>query len=133
MTDRIGILVLGLLAACGPETETSRVARPKTEVVRDAGETPTTLGRDATATATPQPTTAANDQITTFADRACACADKDCATKSSDEFAVWLADNKNARGDETKAASDAERFVKCVSAKGGDLTKWMKAAEEAVK
>ena len=75
----------------------------------------------------------ANKEIEKFADRACACADKDCATKVSDEFAVWLKDNKNARGDEEKAAKDAERFVKCTSEKGGDLTKWMKAAEEAGK
>jgi hypothetical protein len=72
----------------------------------------------------------ANKEIEKFADRACACADKDCATKVSDEFAVWLKDNKNARGDEDKAAKDAERFAKCVMEKGGDMTKFMKAADE---
>jgi hypothetical protein len=75
----------------------------------------------------------ANKEIEKFADRACACADKDCATKVADEFAVWMKDNKNARGDEEKAAKDGERFAKCVLEKGGDLTKFMAAAQEAAK
>jgi hypothetical protein len=75
----------------------------------------------------------ANKEIEKYADRACECKDKDCATKVANEFASWLKDNKNARGDEDKAAKDGERMFKCLSDKGADMSKLMEAAAEVSK
>ena len=72
----------------------------------------------------------ANKEIEKFADKACACADDKCATQVANDFGVWIKDNKNARGDEDKAAKDMERMMKCITDKKGDVTKLMDAIKD---
>ena len=69
----------------------------------------------------------ANKEIEKFADKACACADEKCATQVANDFAVWVKDNKDARGDEDKAAKDMGRMFQCIVDKKGDTTKLSEA------
>lgn len=69
----------------------------------------------------------ASKEIEKFADRACACKDAECATKVAEEFAAWAKKNKDASGDEEKAAKAAERMATCMIGKGMDPGKLMEA------
>jgi len=56
----------------------------------------------------------ANKKLDEFADRACACSDEACAKRVEDDFQKWLADNKDATGDEEKAKKSATRMMGCI-------------------
>ena len=58
--------------------------------------------------------------IAKFADRACACTDKACAEKVIDELVEFAKKNKNAKGDEGKAAEEGARMMKCAMTAGLD-------------
>jgi hypothetical protein len=58
---------------------------------------------------------AANKKLDEFADRACACKDAECAKKVEEDFTKWLADNKDATGDEDKAKKSAARMATCIA------------------
>jgi hypothetical protein len=57
----------------------------------------------------------ANKKLDEFADRACACKDAECAKKVQEEFTKWISDNKEAKGDEDKAAKSFARMSTCVA------------------
>ena len=65
----------------------------------------------------------ASKDIEKFADRACACKDAGCAEKVINEFADWAKKNKDARGDQDRAAKAAERIGNCVIQAGMSLDK----------
>jgi hypothetical protein len=69
----------------------------------------------------------ASKDIEKFADRMCACKDATCGEKVLNDFAQWAKDNKNARGDEEKAAKHAERIGKCAIESGVSLDKLQSA------
>jgi hypothetical protein len=62
----------------------------------------------------------ASKEVEKLADRACACKDKACAEKVIDDLVSFAKDNKNARGDEKKAAAAAERLATCAMKAGAD-------------
>lgn len=62
----------------------------------------------------------ASKKVEELADRACACKDKACAEKVIDDLATFAKENKNARGDEKKAAEAAERLATCAIKAGAD-------------
>ncbi len=62
----------------------------------------------------------ASKKIEELADRACACKDKACADKVIDDLVSFAKDNKNARGDEKKAAEQAQRMATCAIKAGAD-------------
>jgi hypothetical protein len=59
--------------------------------------------------------------IEKLADRACACKDKACAEKVVDDFAEFAKANKNAKGDEEKAAKEFGRLMECATKAGADM------------
>jgi len=65
----------------------------------------------------------ASKDVEKFADRACACKDEACANKVADDFGAWAKENKNASGDQDKAAKAAERMAKCLLSSGMAPTK----------
>ena len=69
----------------------------------------------------------ASKDIEKFADRACACKDAACADKVAADFGAWAKKNKDATGDQEKAAKAAERMGKCLIEKGMDPSKLMDA------
>lgn len=71
----------------------------------------------------------ASKDIEKFADRACACKDAKCSDAVLDDFAKWAKDNKNARGDQDKAAKAAERIGKCVIEAGSTMDKVQAAVQ----
>ena len=71
----------------------------------------------------------ASKDIEKFADRACACKDAACSDKVLDDFAAWAKDNKNARGDQDKAAKAASRLGECVVKAGSSLEKVQQAVQ----
>ena len=64
--------------------------------------------------------TDASKKVEELADQACACKDKACADKVIDDLVSFAKDNKNARGDEKKAAAAAERLATCAIKAGAD-------------
>ena len=62
----------------------------------------------------------ASKDIEKLADRACACKDKACAEKVIDDLVEFAKHNKNAKGDEDKAAKAAERMMECAMKVGVD-------------
>jgi len=69
----------------------------------------------------------ASKDLEKFADRMCACKDAACGEKTLDDFAAWVKDNKNARGDHEKANKAAERIGKCAIESGVSLEKLQSA------
>jgi hypothetical protein len=65
----------------------------------------------------------ASKEIEKYADKMCACSDAACADKVMGDFAKWAKDNKNAKGDEDKAAKAGERLFKCAMEKGASMEK----------
>jgi hypothetical protein len=65
----------------------------------------------------------ASKEIEKFADKMCACPDAACADKVMGDFAKWAKDNKDAKGDEDKAAKAGEKLFKCAMDKGGSMEK----------
>ncbi len=62
----------------------------------------------------------ASKDIEKLADEACACKDKACAEKVIDKLVEFAKNNKNAKGDEDKAAKAAERMMECAMKAGAD-------------
>jgi hypothetical protein len=75
----------------------------------------------------------ASGEIVKFADQACACKDAACADKVIADFAKWAHDNKDARGDEKKAAEAAERMATCAIKAGADAQKMMDSLSDLAK
>jgi hypothetical protein len=69
----------------------------------------------------------ASKDIEKYADQMCACKDAACGEKVLDNFATWIKDNKNARGDQDKATKAAERIGKCAIESGVSLEKLQSA------
>ncbi|HUS30600.1 MAG TPA: hypothetical protein VMZ53_18955 [Kofleriaceae bacterium] len=69
----------------------------------------------------------ASKDIEKYADKMCACKDAACGEKVLNDFASWIKDNKNARGDQDKAAKAAERIGKCAIESGVSLDKLQSA------
>ena len=67
----------------------------------------------------------ASKDIEKLADRACACKDKACADKVIDDLVEFAKNNKNAKGDEDKAAKAAERMMECAMKAGVDPSSLM--------
>jgi hypothetical protein len=65
--------------------------------------------------------------VQNLADRVCACGAKDkaCAEKVIDDFVEYAKANKNAKGDEEKAAKAFGDMMKCATDRGADLTSMM--------
>ena len=63
----------------------------------------------------------ASKDIEALADRACACKDKACADKVIDDLVEFAKNNKNAKGDEDKAAKAAQRMMECAVKAGADM------------
>ena len=72
----------------------------------------------------------ASKEIEKFADQACACKDAACADKAIADFASWAKANKDARGDEKKAAAAAERMATCAIKAGADAQKMMDSLKD---
>jgi hypothetical protein len=66
-------------------------------------------------------------ELEKITNKACACKDAACAEPVLKEFATFAKDNKNARGDEKKAATLATKFGGCMISAGVAPDKLMEA------
>jgi hypothetical protein len=69
----------------------------------------------------------ASKEVEKYADKMCACKDAACADKVMAEFGEWAKKNKDAKGDEDKAAKAGEKLFKCAMDKGASMEKMTEA------
>ena len=65
----------------------------------------------------------ASKDLEKYADRMCACKDAACGEAVLNDFAKWVKDNQNARGDQDRANKAADRIGKCAIESGVSLQK----------
>jgi hypothetical protein len=75
----------------------------------------------------------ASKKVEAFADRACECKDAKCGKGVLDDFVKWAEDNKDAKGDQDKAAAEAKRMLECVIKAGVEPKDVMEIGERLQK